>query len=239
MNSRLQQRLINVNLKTKEDNNIEHKDWLILDDEKERLKNIVNNTFQKYPHNVRLIAKVLFWYINDFDITEILEETKLSKSSIYNYINHYKKDKKFMYNMHKRQKQTISKLEKHQYKIVDDFETSNIRTYKEAQERIALITGINLSISRIFNFLIQHNFEKVDGCYRQIQTEKVIANRIIFEKVVLEVSVDKVKEYISDNHLESDYRLASKVRKAFNIKYTSRSWFSNYLIKNKIVTTKE
>ena len=53
------------------------------------------------------------------------------------------------------------------------------------------------------------------------------------------MSVDKVKEYISDNHLESDYRLASKVRKAFNIKYTSRSWFSNYLSKNKIVTTKE
>lgn len=245
---RLQIRFNYLEIRLESDNTEAHKSWPIRENEIQRLKNIIhykeekqkelNIVSYKYDNKkIKRIAQALLMYIQTANISEIVKETGLSKSSIYNYIERYKMDKFFLSTMYKRPKQTISELRKYRYEIVDDFETSYIRTYKEAQERIFKITGIKISISNIFNFLTNNNFEKIDGYYKQVQTEKVKKERLLYEKAFLEYEKDKVKNYILDNHLEFDYKLIAKVRKEFNIRYVPRSWLSRYLrkegIKNK------
>lgn len=247
---RLQRRLNSLEIRSDFDNHEEHKQWVHWQSEKIRLKDIIdyNSTQEKelqlkylsYDNpKIKRIAEAIRMYITNSDIAEIVEKTKLSKSSIFNYLDQYKKNKYFLNTMYKRPEQTISKLEKYQYKIADDFETSRIRTYKEAQERIFKITGIKIEIPNIFNFLISHNFDEIDGCYKQIQTEEIKRIRLMHEKQLLNEKKDKIKEYIIENHLESDYRLVAKIRKEFNIRYVPRSWFSNYLSSNGMISNKK
>lgn len=246
MTTRLQHRLNNLKIRVKNnDKTKEHFGWLYLDREKERLKFIINYELEDetkiepeyFVYNdlkVKKIAEVLLMYINDSDISEIKSTLGLSKSSIYSYIDQYRKNKQFLKQMYKRPKQTISKLEVYQYKIADDFETACIRTYKEAQERIFKITKINISIPRIRKFLITHEFEKIDGYYKQILTKEGKTERLIYEKQFLNENVDEIREYIFDNYLQFDYRLVSKIRKEFGIKYVPNSRLNHYLYKNKM-----
>lgn len=231
------------------DNTEAHRSWPIIENERQRLKNIINYKEEEqkelnvssYKYNnkkIKTIALALLMYIQNSSISEIVKETRLSKSSIYNYIDCYKKNKLFLSSMYKKPDQTISELRKYRYEIVDDFETSHIRTYKEAQERIFKITGIKISISNIFNFLTNNGFEKIDGYYKQVQTDKIKKERLLYEEVFLEYKKDEIKNYILNNHLESDYRLIAKIRRKFNIRYVPRSWLSRYLIKEGIKNKK-
>ena len=247
---RLQHRLNYLEIRASFDNNEEHKKWLSWNDERMRLKDIIDynvrdekelksECFNYGNYKIKAIAKALHMYLENNAISEIVKETKLSKSSIYNYIKSYKMDKRFINKMYQRPRQTISELEKYQYKIADDFETACIRTYKEAQERIFKITGVKISIPNIFNFLINHNFKKTDGYYKQVQTIEIQKQRLLFEKVFLTTKKDEVRTYILNNHLESDYRLIAKIRKEFNIRYIPRSWLSHYLNENGIIDRKK
>lgn len=244
MTTRLQRRLDDLKIRvSNNDHTTKHLGWLYLESELRRLKFIIyydaeeqeKRDPQYLAYNnwkVKRVAEALLMYINDYDISTIVETTKLSKSSIYNYINQYKHDKQFLKHIYKKPKQTISKLEDYQYKIADDFETSNITSYKKAQERIFKITGISISVPRVRQFLITHDFIQVDGYYKQVLTKEGEIKRLIYEKQFLNENVDEIKEYIEDNYLQYDYRLVAKVRKAFGIKYVPNSRLSYYLGKN-------
>ena len=172
------------------------------------------------------IAKAILMYLEDYDITEIVKESHISKSSIYNYINRYIDDKYFMFKMFQKPKQTIPKTIKYESLIILNLETHNIKTLKQAQKYIKELTGIDLSLSRIYAFFDKHNIKKINGTYRQKVSD--YDERLKLESNFLKNHIDIVRKWVNDNHLLYSWGLATKIRNEFGIKYTSyyhlREW---------------
>lgn len=234
MNNRLNKRLKELKIvdKNKEEQ-IPH-GWRYYCMEVARLENITRTHYGKGTGLRNVVAKVLLMYIKDHDISEIIEETKLSKSSVYNYISKYKSNKNFIYDIGRKPKQTICSLEPYEFKIVVEFEKNHISSYKEAQECIFKITGIRRTIPRIYTFLTKHNFKKINGYYIQETTEKTIVKRLQYEKQFLNENIDEIKKFINDYHLHKKRGLASKIRKEFGIKYTSEYHLREYIRKKQL-----
>ena len=234
LNRRLKElRIINIDIKTPI-----ARGWSYYCMEDKKLNHVIETSYVEenrlHYDKRKVVAKVLLMYIKDYDISQITEETKLSKSSIYNYISKYKSNKNFIYNIGKKPKQTICALEPYKFKIVTDFEKAHIKTYKEAQERIFKITGIHRTIPRIYEFLTKHNFKKINGYYIQEPTAETIKIRLQWEKQFLHESVDEVKEFIDDNHLFRKRGLPTIIRNQFGIKYVSEYKLREYIRKNRL-----
>ena len=176
------------------------------------------------------IAKAILMYLEDYDVAEIVKETHISKSSIYNYINRYTDDKYFMFKMFGKPKQTIPKIAKYESLIILNLEAHNIKTLKQAQEWIQELTGISLSLSRIYAFFDKHNIKKINGTYRQKDLD--CDERKKMEYIFLENHTEIVRKWVNDNHLLYSWGLATKIRKEFGIRYTSEYHLREWIRRN-------
>lgn len=200
--------------------------------ETQKLNKMIEN--HNLPLKRQMVANILLMYINDCDISEIMEATKLNKSSIYNYINKYKSSKSFIYSVGKKPKQTISALEPYKHKIALDFETTPIKSYAEAQKRIFVITGIQITIPRIYTFLNKNNFKKINERYIQEITPNNMKDRIVSEKQFLNENIFEIKNFITNNHLTMKRGLSTIIRKQFGTKYVNEYYLREYIRKNKL-----
>mgnify|MGYP000847349797 FL=1 len=187
------------------------------------------------PKNIN-IAKTVLLYHEGYGIDDIASEMKLSKRTIYNYLKTYRLNHNFM---KKLVVTNVSELQLYVGEIARDFKSNNIKTYKQAQQRIEELTGIHRGITQIRAFLKNNYFVKNSKrCFYQ-RSSPVI-------KIHLKNKYDKIKNqtYLEAHPKEVEdyiYRIASacnydfeeiirRLKEKFNLKESDEKikyWINN------------
>lgn len=191
-----------------------------------------------YNEEVKKNCRVILLYNELMDVDKVVEETGLSRRTIFNYVAKYRKDKRFMINQYKKRKRTrLSELENFELQIADDFEKNPITSYQQATLRIKEITGISRSETQIKNFLKKHDFYKnVKGYYVQRQTERVKNKKIISSNTsFLYENKDEIIRYVEDLLKEGDFLIddvAVMVKENFPLIMESRYELKKFIRNN-------
>ena len=116
--------------------------------ERERLSNIINSV---NDDNILVVipCEIIYYYDLYMDINEIIEETGISRKTIFNYVKKYRKNKNFMFENRKNH----SNLDKYKEVIRRSFKNNPVSSYRKAQSRIKEVTGIDKSLTQVYYFI--------------------------------------------------------------------------------------
>lgn len=175
------------------------------------------------PKNIN-IARTVLLYHEGYGIDDIASKMKLSKRTIYNYLKTYRLNHNFM---KKLVVTNVSELQLYVGEIARDFKSNNIKTYKQAQQRIEELTKIHRGITQIRAFLKNNYFVKNSkGCFYQRSSPVIkihLKNKYdkIKNRTYLETHPKEVENYIysiaSSCNYESDL-IIPRLKEKFNLK---------------------
>lgn len=176
--------------------------------ERKRLKKIIelesDKDIKSHYNKVIAVCEVLLYYDEYKDIEEVVEETSLSRRSVYYYINKYLKDKNYML-----KKSRPSTLEKYLDIIEKDFSLNPISSCEEAVKRVKELIGIEISRTQVYYFLKNNYFIKENGRYIQKKPDYSI------EVDNLEECKDIILEYLDDNLPDNKNVAIKRIRRQF------------------------
>lgn len=178
------------------------------DKERKRLYNIINNTKN---HDISIIrpCKVIYCYDKYMNINDIIEETNVSRKSIFTYLKKYRKDKYFMF----KNRKNSSRLDEYKDIIRNNFKNNPVHSYREATKRIKEITGIEISSTQVYYFLNNpgNNYKKnKNGNY----TKNGEANTKI-ENTYLYQHLEEIGNYIDNNPSGEKRVIINRIRNKF------------------------
>lgn len=176
--------------------------------ERKRLKRIIelesDKDIKSLHNKVIAICEVLLYYDEYKDIEEVVEETLLSRRSVYYYLNKYLKDKNYML-----KKSHPSTLEKYLDIIEKDFSSKPITSCAEAGTRIKELIGVDISRTQVYYFLKNNYFIKENGRYIQKKPDYSV-------KIDnLEDFKDEIIEYLDANPTDNKDIAVNRIRKQF------------------------
>ena len=172
--------------------------------EKYRLEQIINNNDEDYKK--KQCCEVIYYYDQLLDINSVINITGAKRRTIFNYLKKYREDRFFM-NKFKNK----SKLNIYKNNIVKDFKNNPIKTYSDAKTRIKKITGLELSLTQIYYFLINNGFKKNNNGY---YTKNGIMNNKIKNSYLYE-HLEEIGNYINDNPSSESHIIINRIRNRF------------------------
>lgn len=176
--------------------------------ERKRLKRIIElesgKDIKSHYNKAIAVCEALLYYDEYKDIEKVVEETLLSRRTVYYYLNKYLKDKNYML-----KKSHPSTLEKYLDIIEKDFSLNPISSCEEAVKRIKKLVGIEISRTQVYYFLKNNYFIKENGRYIQKKPDYSIKIDNLKE------FKDEIIEYIETNPTDNEAVAVNRIRKQF------------------------
>ena len=174
--------------------------------ERERLSNIINSV---NDDNILVVipCEIIYYYDLYMDINEIIEETGISRKTIFNYVKKYRKNKNFMFENRKNH----SNLDKHKDIIRRSFKNNPVSSYRKAQSRIKEVTGIDRSLTQVYYFLKKNNYQKNKEGYYTRNGEPNIKRKDTY----LYQHIEEIGKYIEQNPSDNKKVMINRVKNKF------------------------
>lgn len=174
--------------------------------ERERLSNIINSV---NDDNILVVTpcEIIYYYDLYMDINEIIEETGISRKTIFNYVKKYRKNKNFMFENRKNH----SNLDKYKEVIRRSFKNNPVSSYRKAQSRIKEVTGIDKSLTQVYYFLKRNNYKKNEEGYYTRNGEPNIKRKDTY----LYQHIEEIGKYIEQNPSDNKKVMINRVKNKF------------------------
>lgn len=174
--------------------------------ERERLSNIINSV---NDDNILVVipCEIIYYYDLYMDINEIIEETGISRKTIFNYVKKYRKNKNFMFENRKNH----SNLDKYKEVIRRSFKNNPVSSYRKAQSRIKEVTGIDKSLTQVYYFLKRNNYKKNEEGYYTRNGEPSIKRKDTY----LYQHIEEIGKYIEQNPSDNKKVMINRVKNKF------------------------
>ena len=174
--------------------------------ERERLSNIINSV---NDDNILVVipCEIIYYYDLYMDINEIIEETGISRKTIFNYVKKYRKNKNFMFENRKNH----SNLDKYKEVIRRSFKNNPVSSYRKAQSRIKEVTGIDKSLTQVYYFLKRNNDKKNEEGYYTRNGEPNIKRKDTY----LYQHIEEIGKYIEQNPSDNKKVMINRVKNKF------------------------
>ena len=184
----------------------------LTDQEKERLKGIIKNCNSKYGIQygdwvkTKNICRIILSVDEGFKAEDIAKNFGVGRTTVFNYINKYNKDKNFM--VHQIKQPAI--LDNYEFEIADLLKGKNISSYKAAYEMIKETFNVNITYERTIKFLKSHDFilDKENRKLKHKRSNKVDQRRTLYKQQIIKKLKEK-KSYLME-HIDEIERIASE-----------------------------
>lgn len=121
------------------------------------INRIIESSSTSVTPKAKSKATVILMRHQGKDINSIIKQTKLSKRTVINYTNQYVNAKSKGMFFHYRGERNQSELINFIDEIRNEFDRKPPLTYKQAVDRVEMVTGIRRSETQIRNFLNKNN----------------------------------------------------------------------------------